>query len=357
MSGPLCGWAGFISGSIFVTETAGNRFKRLCAEEGIAFRGRGNLDDTPAMGVQTQQTLTALLQECADADRGQWTEPRQVLGWGYRTRSSLGNQAPAVTLDYSQRQVTPPLAPTEDDQAPKNDITVTNTDGSTSRQVLAAGAMSVQAPPAGIGRYDTSVSVNLASDSQLDSVAGWILHAATVNEPRYPAISVNLAHSAVASLYYALQDADIGDRLVIANPPAWLPPGQVSQLIQGAAETAMLRTFTEGWNGVPASPYNVAITDDLVYGRADTDGSTLHANLGTTGGFGVDTAAGFPLWTTSGADFPFDVIMGGEQITVSAISAGPTPQNFTVTRSVNGVVKSHVAGEDVRLFTPVIVSL
>ena len=39
-------------------ETAGIRFKRLCAEEGIAFRGRGNLDQTVAMGAQTLQTLT-----------------------------------------------------------------------------------------------------------------------------------------------------------------------------------------------------------------------------------------------------------------------------------------------------------
>ena len=238
-------------------ETAGNRFERLCTEEGIAFRGRGNLDQTVAVGAQTLQTLTALLQECADADRGQWTEPRQVLGWGYRTRSSLGNQAAAVTLDYSLANISN-LTPIEDDQSTQNDITVTNTDGSSSRQYLASGPLSVQAPPSGIGRYDTSVSVNLASDSQLDSEANWILHVATVNESRYPDIEVNLARTQLASLYYALQDLDLGDRLVIVNQPAWLPPGQVDQLIQGAAETAMFRTFTEAWAGVPSSPYNVA---------------------------------------------------------------------------------------------------
>ena len=41
------------------------------------------------------------------------------------------------------------------------------------------------------------------------------------------------------------------------NQPAWLPPGQVDQLIQGATETGMFRTFTEAWAGVPSSPYNV----------------------------------------------------------------------------------------------------
>lgn len=34
-----------------------------------------------------------------------------------------------------------------------------------------------------------------------------------------------------------------------------------------------------------------------------------------------------------------------------------SPQTFTVTRSVNGITKSHVAGEDVRLATPCIISL
>ena len=59
VSGPLSGWAGQIveiqppQGTLFVfqPETAGNRFKRLCSEEGIAFRGRGNLDATVPMGA------------------------------------------------------------------------------------------------------------------------------------------------------------------------------------------------------------------------------------------------------------------------------------------------------------------
>ena len=67
-----------------------------------------------------------------------------------------------------------------------------------SRQVLASGPLSVQAPPSGIGRYDTSISVNLASDTQLDSEANWILHVATVNESRYPDIEVNLARAQLA---------------------------------------------------------------------------------------------------------------------------------------------------------------
>ena len=60
----------------------------------------------------------------------------------------------------------------------------------------------------------------------------------------------------------------------------------------------------------------------MVYGRAGTDGSTLHANI-TSGAtsMSVDTtSASSPLWTTAGGDFPFDIAMAGERITVTNIT-------------------------------------
>jgi hypothetical protein len=69
------------------------------------------------------------------------------------------------------------------------------------------------------------------------------------------------------------------------------------------------------------------------------------------------TAAGNQLWTTTAGDFPFDIIVGGERMTVTNITGSSSPQTFTVTRSVNGVVKSQIAATDVRLFTPCYVAL
>ncbi|MFD5297225.1 hypothetical protein ACFWJU_18700 [Streptomyces mutabilis] len=53
-------------------------------------------------------------------------------------------------------------------------------------------------------------------------------------------------------------------------------------------------------------------------------------------------------------EFPFDVQVGGEVVTVTAITptGGPTTQLMHVTRSVNGVSKTHPAGTDVRLAHP-----
>lgn len=70
----------------------------------------------------------------------------------------------------------------------------------------------------------------------------------------------------------------------------------------------------------------------------------------------VSTTTG-PVWTTNGAHVPFDINVGGERMTVTAISGASSPQTFTVTRAVNGVQKHHAAGTDVRLYQPLILGL
>jgi hypothetical protein len=66
----------------------------------------------------------------------------------------------------------------------------------------------------------------------------------------------------------------------------------------------------------------------------------------------VDTAAGSPLWDTTASGF--DIGVAGERMTVTAISGSSSPQAFTVTRSVNGVVKAQSSGAPVALWnTPV----
>jgi len=341
-------------------EFAGNRFARLCNEEGLPYRVYGYPGDTVTMGAQTTQTLLALLQECEDADRGLITETRAALALSYRTRVSMFNQAPAVALDYTAAHLSPDLLPTDDDQLTVNDVTVSRTGGgSSARAVQTSGTLATQPPPAGVGPYPTAVSVNLSSDTALPDEAGWILHLGTVDEPRYPTIPVNLARSELAALYYGLQDADLGDRITVAHTPVWLPPDGISEIVRGLTEVCYGYTFTIAWVCAPESPYRVAVMDDAVFGRADTDGSTLAAGVTSTAtSLSVATTdTTKPLWTTSAAEFPFDIVIAGERITVTNITGAASPQTFTVTRSVNGVVKAQSSGADVRLFQPAILSM
>lgn len=359
LASPLQAWSG---------ELAANRFARLCGEEAIQVRIAGNPGNSTAMGVQTQETVSTLLQECADADRGFWYEPAHFLGFAYRTRVSVGNQIPALVLNYALDQLAGDLSPTHDDQTVKNDVTITNQQsGSTAEQVLNDGsAMSITS----IGRYDNSVTVNLATDAQNSDMAGWALHANTVNEPRYTAINVDLANTQLASLYYTVLGVDIGDRVQVINPPAWLPPGQIDQIVQGATETLSLKDLQEAWNGVPATPWNVAYLDQdspgngtaddpYAYARGDTDGSVLSAAATATAtSLSVSALnAASPLWSTIAADFPFDILLGGERIKVTNITGASSPQAFTVQRSMNGVSKPQAAGQDVRLFITPILSM
>ena len=363
LSSPLNAWQG---------EAAGYRFARLCSEEGLNSRIYGFPAVTVPMGPQTPQTLPQLLQECETADGGLTYEPRETLGIAYRTLASMCNQSPAVTLTYTSAQLADPLEPTEDDQLLRNDVTVTQASsgtsgsgstGSSARAVLTSGPLSVNEPPNGSGRYDTQVTVNAAG--QLDSQAGWMLHMGTVNQPRFPLIRVSMARSQVSGLFYTLQDAvDVGAFVDIASPPAWLPPGDIKQIVSGVTERLGGYTYELAWNCAPELPYEVAAVatgSSASDTRADTDASALYAPVTTTATslqvMTLAANANYPLWTTAAADFPFDIAINGERITVTNITGTTSPQTFTVTRSVNGVVLAHQAGEDVRLFTAPIVAL
>ena len=106
----------------------------------------------------------------------------------------------------------------------------------------------------------------------------------------------------------------------------------------------------------PAGPWTVGVVEDTVLGRPDTDGSELASGVSSSAtSWSVAVTAG-PLWITSAAfptHFPLDVMLGGERVRVSAISGGSSPQTFTISqRSVNGIVKSHLAGAPLSLADP-----
>lgn len=362
------------------------RFTRLCREQnvpgvvrtsvngydsdqvnssGVVWNGFGANPLAVSMGYQLSATFPALIGEVVTTDLGLLFEATDQMSLVIRTRLSLCNQAAHLTLDYAQNGLSDAPAPVDDDRFTRNDVTATRIGGSSYRQVLASGTLSTQPPPLGVGEYDTAgVPISLGADTLLPDAAGWRLHMGTVDEARYPQISINLRYSTFTSsvaLMNAALTIDIGDRLVVANPPAWLPPDAISQIVLGYTETMGVFEHDMVFNGSPESPYRIAVLEDTVLGHADTDGSTLALPAGaadatisvaTTG-----AATGSPLWTTSAGDFPFDVVAGGERMTVTGITGASSPQLFSVTRSVNGVVKGQTVGTDVRLAQPMILSL
>ncbi|WP_406420909.1 hypothetical protein [Streptomyces sp. NBC_00842] len=306
----------------FNGETAIDRLARLDTEEAANVQVRTVDGDTTIssarMGPQRPDTLLALLEEAADADGGILYEDRDRLGLVFRDRSSLYNQPTAIALDYTAKgEVPPPLEPVEDDQHIRNDATVQREGGSSGRSVVTDGPLSVQPPPLGVGLYDESVTLSLYTDDQAPQIAAWRTHLGTWDEARYPVITMWL--HAAPHLIPPVLAMDIGDRLTIANPPPWLPPGLIDQHIRGYTEVLGQFEWSLTLNCAPAGPWTVGVVEDPVLGRVDTDGSAVSGDFSATATLvRVATPAG-PVWTQDLAELPFDIRAGGEVMTVTDI--------------------------------------
>jgi hypothetical protein len=347
-------------------EPAGERISRLCTEEGVAFTSAGALADTAAMGPQRIDTFLDLAREAAGADLGILYEPRGALGLAYRTRVNLYNQAAALELDYDEQVFGTLPEPVDDDQGTRNDVTVKRPDGQEARAELAAGPLSVLTPPDGVGRYATSIEINVVGDGFLPDQASWRLNLGTVDQARYPTLGLNLTAEAFttdAALTAAAAALDIGDRLTVANLPPWLPPETPSVLAQGFTEHLGNNERHITINTTPEPPWQVAKYEAAKAGahRYDTAGSTVYDGMiaGVETAFAVATNVG-PLWTTDDDEFPFDIEAGGFRLRVTDIAGATSPQTFTVQQiPINdaGITKVLPAGTPVSLWTKARIAL
>ncbi|MFF0598051.1 hypothetical protein [Streptomyces antibioticus] len=278
-------------------EAAGRRIVRLGTEENIPVSMRGIVSEQTTMGSQLMLSLLDLLGEAADSDGGILMEHRARLALRYRGRATLYNQAPALVLDYTaEGEVAPPLEPVTDDADMVNDVTVTRIDGSSAQVALTDGALSVQPPPNGIGRYSSTVQRSLAEDAHAASVAGWLLHLGTMggdSTPRYPVVHVDLF--AAPHLIDTVLGVDQGDLIRITDPPEDVPPGDIDLIVQGYTEAFDQFAWDIYFTCTPAGPWRVAERavyedfEDTVFalgyasgGNAAWTRSTSHFNSGTT---------------------------------------------------------------------------
>lgn len=335
----------------FNGESALTRLLRLSEEEESTVQldyVDGDADRaSEALGPQRPLPFLDLLQEPADSDGGYLFENSQRLGLMYRDRASMENQRVKATIPYAQ--ITHPFEPDEDDLRLRNDVTVQREGGSEGRAVDEDGPLGVNT----VGAYDESVSLSLWKDQQTQPIAGWRLAHGTWDEARYPAVTILLHRH--PDLIPAITSLELGDRIQITGTPSWQPPGPVDLIVQRIDHDLKPFAWTVQLVCSPAGPWTVGVVEDEELGRADTAGSSLVSGVSSSAtSLSVATSTG-PRWidsATYSAMFPFDVACGGEQMTVTAITGTSSPQTFTVTRSVNGIVKAQASGEGVRLATP-----
>lgn len=341
-------------------ETAIERQTRLAAEEGVAIRFTGLSADTETMGYQGVKTLPDLLAECWEVDGGQGGEARDALCLEYRTRADT-EQRDDVTFSHSGHDLAAPPQPTDDDAGFTNDVTVTRTGGSAARVVVNEGYTSVADPPAGVGRFATDTTLNLADDDRLPSAAGWLALVGSWDQDRYPSLAAGLHREHMlddTALFNATVALRLGDTATLADLPAWMPPDDVPQLVQGYTEQLSRFLWEIEYNATPAGPHQsvplLGLTTRVP--RLDATTHTSGGSLTTTATtVSLVTSSGSALWVTSAAypdDFPFTIEIDGEWMSVTAITGSSSPQSATVTRSINGVVKTHAVGALVRLAEP-----
>lgn len=319
-------------------ETARDRFRRLVTEEAPSLDLTIRTDPlaTHAVGGQRTQQLYEVLQDTADVDGGILCEHRERNGLLYRDRLGLYNQIPRCILRYPT-DLRPPLKPADDDQATKNDVTVSRTSGGSRRQFLASGRMSVNEFPNGVGPYPDDISLPLVTDDDADDIAAWRLHLGTVDEARYPQVNVWLQRQ--PSILDPVLSINVGDRVQISTPPAKLQYDIIDLMVQGYTEYISQFRWEFTFNCTPASPWDVGNTTSAStsastdqWSWADTTSSDLAEALTTTEtdvdiltapSTDTNTSTDTALWTPSLSDYPFLLSVGGETLRADA------PGNFT----------------------------
>lgn len=358
------------AGRGWVGETAAARFVRLCAEEGLDSTLRYNTAGSMAMGPQRTVTLLELFDEIARTDNG-WIFETRAGAFDSPTQSltmatgvGLLNQAPAMTINY-YGHVAPPLVPVYGDVGIRNDVTARNPGGSTRQVVQETGPHNVQLPqddPQGVGRYRTSIDVNTELDESLSDQAGWRVNVGTFDGTWYAEVTLDVDAATTAALP-GLSTLDIGDVVALVNLPADEAVDAFEGIVIGMAEDLPAKRRLVTLYLVPNEPYRVGLLaqtsgdTDPFSAHLDPDGSTTAAAIAVgAASFTVATPSG-PLWSTVADDYPMDLYVGGQRVSVSAVSGGTSPQTFTVQSGGYQVRYAVAAGEIVEPYQPLILAL
>jgi hypothetical protein len=339
----------------YTGETAIDRIVRVAADGDIPMTTAGVAADSMPMGPQFSDTRLDQIREVEETDMGLLIEQRNGSGLLYRSRTSLYNQTPQFTLNYALGQVSPPLEPIDDDQVTRNDVTATRREAGSDRYTIDTGALGTQDPPTGVGRYATDITVNPETDGFLKGLAAWVANIGTLDQARWPSVTVNLNNPNIPTLLRdSIKDADIGDVFTITGMQKAFIYDDVSLMIIGYTESISPFAHIITFNCKPADPFTVGLwstSSTVGTFRWDTGGSTLNsAATATATSMSFATSTGNALWTTDSNAFPFEIAIGGERVRVTNITGASSPQTATVVRSINGVVKAQSAGTDVRLW-------
>lgn len=204
---------------------------------------------------------------------------------------------------------------------------MTVTPNSAAAQTVIGGPGSAgQLSQAKYGEYDGSVATASVNPVEAQSLGLGVIQLRADPPPRLAPLAIEAATLSLlpgygSAWYDAVLATDISTPIRVTNAPAALGGSTYDCLVEGWSETIVAgqHLIQFAISAVQGPTYQL---DDPVLGRLDTDGTALVGALTTTAVTFTAAVAGAvsAAWTTAAADFPFDVLMDAEQMTVTSVA-------------------------------------
>jgi hypothetical protein len=306
-----------------------DRFTRMCTEYGIT--NSASTLGAVQLGRQYIQGLEDhLLEMLTSSAHSGVVESRSA--------NSLSLLSPGThrgTISYTE--IVPDLEPTEDDKNTANIVRLANSHSGQATLTKATGDLSV----AHVGPFERKLETNNAAYSQALAQAGKALALGTWPGPRFTEITVSARSTPASySLYRSIEVGDFFTLDLTSTGYHDLLIVKVLDIREAISHEDHRFTFTVQPGELDYRAWTVATN------RVDLASSTVAvASSGSTVDVNVPTAK----WSTTAV--PYDVMVSGERMTVTAVSnLTSTTQRLTVTRAVNGVAKTVPVGAEVHLY-------
>ena len=328
-------------------ERTRDRFVRMCQQRNIPYAVLGTTAKSSRMGSQQPGTTKQQMQEIQRSEQGLIFPRRSSRGLVLALRNYLYTQAFTPALELTAPVDTDPKEVASSAEL-YNSVTATNRSGEAITAVQTTGRYGTAEPPDGAGEIPKEVAVNLENVEALAHAANsWLRYYLQVQS--FGEITVDLDNDDIDQ---AVRDAAVAADVGMFIRLSGLTPEPALLLIIGVAGRDQRKRSTITFTVVPGELWNIGTWDGPSRWQLAT--STIRTAANSTTGTLVLKQTDDETWSTAAG---YDLMIGGERVTVTAMSArtgtpGDWTQTATVTRSVNGVVKSQAVGTPVKVAGP-----
>lgn len=261
----------------------------------------------------------------------------------YRASDSVRPTTAFITIDIEQDGVSQPTWVDDSVSAPTR---VTSSWSGGTRTVI-----DTVSEDDGIRREASVDTCAANSDDAYDAAAYRLNRSAGF---RISSIEIDLV-TASNDLYLAISNMTVSRRVRITGIASAIYGYSYAEFyVAGYTETWTDRAHSIMLDLFPADAPGDGVYDSATYGRyATDDATTLSAGITSSATtLAIATASG-PTFTTSAAEYPLDINLAGERVTLNNAPAGAvSPQTFTgVTRGVAPTVaRAHLAADPIEIW-------